>query len=121
MSQKNRLSDGGRIDRNTSLTFTFNGKTFQGHQGDTLASAMLANGIKVVGRSFKYHRPRGILGAGAEEPNAILQIGSTPDAELPNQRAPQTELYDGLDAKVVNAWPSLENDALSMLGKLGGQ
>ncbi|MEI8612118.1 sarcosine oxidase subunit alpha family protein [Enterovibrio sp. Hal110] len=120
MSQKNRLSDGGRIDRNTSLTFTFNGKTFQGHQGDTLASAMLANGIKVVGRSFKYHRPRGILGAGAEEPNAILQIGSTPDAELPNQRATQTELYDGLDAKVVNVWPSLENDALSMLGKLGG-
>ncbi|WP_157490672.1 2Fe-2S iron-sulfur cluster-binding protein, partial [Enterovibrio coralii] len=120
MSQVNRLLHGGRIDRDSSLTFTFNGTTYQGHKGDTLASALMANGIKVVGRSFKYHRPRGILGAGAEEPNAILQIGSTPATQSPNMRATQTELFDGLDSRVVNAWPSLENDALSVVGKIGG-
>ncbi|MGF1769725.1 sarcosine oxidase subunit alpha family protein [Enterovibrio makurazakiensis] len=120
MSQKNRLPEGGRIDRNSSFTFSFNGQVYQGHKGDTLASALIANGVKVVGRSFKYHRPRGIVGAGAEEPNAILQLGSQPSTSTPNQRATQTELYDGLDARVVNAWPSLETDALAMVGKIGG-
>ncbi|MDD1783660.1 sarcosine oxidase subunit alpha family protein [Enterovibrio sp. ZSDZ35] len=120
MSQSNRLPDGGRIDRDSSFTFTFNDMVYQGHKGDTLASALMANGVKVVGRSFKYHRPRGILGAGAEEPNAILQVGSTPATQSPNMRATQTELFDGLDARVVNAWPSLETDAMSFVGKLGG-
>ncbi|CZF80664.1 sarcosine oxidase subunit alpha family protein [Grimontia marina] len=120
MSQVNRLNEGGRIDRSSSLTFTFEGKAYQGHKGDTLASALLANGVKVVGRSFKYHRPRGILGAGAEEPNAILQLGSNEATSLPNQRATQTELYDGLTARVANAWPSLDKDFLSVVGKIGG-
>ncbi|WP_394208944.1 sarcosine oxidase subunit alpha family protein [Enterovibrio calviensis] len=120
MSQINRLPQGGRVDRDSSLTFTFNGKVYQGHKGDTLASALIANGVKVVGRSFKYHRPRGIVGAGAEEPNAILQLGSLPSTALPNQRATQTELYDGLNARVVNAWPNLEKDVMGMVGKIGG-
>lgn len=120
MSQINRLDQGGRIDRQSSFTFTFNGEIYQGHNGDTLASALLANGVKVIGRSFKYHRPRGILGSGAEEPNAILQVGLDDATTLPNQRATQTELYDGLDATTVNAWPSLDRDAMALLGKVGG-
>jgi sarcosine oxidase subunit alpha len=70
--QSHRLAQGGRIDRKQMLEFSFNGKTCQGYQGDTLASALLANNIHLVGRSFKYHRPRGIVGSGAEEPNALL-------------------------------------------------
>ena len=77
MSQVNRLSQGGRIDRSQPLSFSFNGQNYQGYVGDTLAAALLANGVDVVGRSFKYSRPRGIVAAGAEEPNAVLQIGST--------------------------------------------
>jgi sarcosine oxidase subunit alpha len=76
MSQVNRLATGGRIDRNKPLTFSFNGQSYQGFAGDSLAAALLANGVDVVGRSFKYSRPRGIVAAGAEEPNAILQIRS---------------------------------------------
>ena len=76
MSQINRLSNGGRIDRNKVLTFTFNGQSYKGFEGDTLAAALLANGVDIIGRSFKYSRPRGIFAAGAEEPNAVLQIGS---------------------------------------------
>ena len=72
--QINRLSEGGKIDRSQVLKFTFNGQTYSGYQGDTLASALIANGVNIVGRSFKYHRPRGIIGSGAEEPNAIFQI-----------------------------------------------
>ena len=75
-AQKNRLSQGGRIDRSKPLRFTFDGKTYYGYQGDTLASALLANGIVLVGRSFKYHRPRGILSAGAEEPKPAPDIVS---------------------------------------------
>ena len=86
--QPNRLTQGGRIDRSQTLSFRFNGKSFSGYAGDTLASALLANGILVVGRSFKLHRARGIVGCGAEEPNAILQIG-TGASTLPNQRATQ--------------------------------
>ena len=83
MSQVNRLSSGGRIDRDTSLEFTFNGRRMVGHVGDTVASALLANGVRIVGRSFKYHRPRGIVAAGSEEPNALLQLG-TGGRTLPN-------------------------------------
>jgi len=77
MSQVNRLAKGGRIDRSQPLSFTFNGQTYQGYAGDSLAAALLANGVDIVGRSFKYSRPRGIVAAGAEEPNAVLQIGIT--------------------------------------------
>ncbi len=118
--QSNRLADGGRIDRAKPLTFHFNGKRYDGYVGDTLASALLANGVSIVGRSFKLHRPRGIVGSGAEEPNAILQIGSGAST-LPNQRATQVELYDGLTARTVKGWPSVRfdiaavNDAFSRL------
>src|SRR5580700_11146842 len=115
--QVKRLSQGGRIDRNKSLGFRFNGQAYRGYEGDTLASALLANGVRFIGRSFKYHRPRGILGSGAEEPNAIVQIGEG-GRSLPNYRATQVELYDGLTATSVNAWPSLNFDLLALNGKL---
>ena len=95
--QPHRLPVGGRIDRTTPISFTFDGQTLQGLRGDTLASALLANGVDVVARSFKFGRPRGIVGSGAEEPNAIVQLGSGAHG-LPNQRATQVELYDGLVA-----------------------
>ena len=96
-AQPRRLPVGGRVDRTTPVAFTFDGRTYQGLRGDTLASALLANGVDVVARSFKFGRPRGIVGSGAEEPNAIVQIGSEAHA-LPNQRATQVELYEGLVA-----------------------
>ena len=107
--QLNRLREGGRIDRTKPLTFTFNGKQMEGYRGDTLASALLANRIHLVGRSFKYHRRRGIIGAGAEEPNALMQIG-VGAGTIPNCRATQVELYDGLSASTPNASPSLDFD-----------
>ena len=97
-AQRRRLAVGGRIDRTAALKFTFDGRRLHGFKGDTLASALLANGIDVVGRSFKYGRPRGIFGHGAEEPNAIVQLGMGARS-LPNQRATQVELYDGLAAR----------------------
>ena len=104
-----RLPQGGLVERDRTLTFTFNGKSYKGLGGDSLASALLANGIHLVGRSFKYHRPRGIVSAGAEEPNALMQVGDEPRTE-PNLKAPQVELVDGLKATSQNAWPSLEFD-----------
>ncbi|MDP3978211.1 MAG: sarcosine oxidase subunit alpha [Pseudomonas sp.] len=121
MSQINRLSQGGRIDRSQPLNFSFNGQTYQGYVGDTLAAALLANGVDVVGRSFKYSRPRGIVAAGAEEPNAVLQIGSTEAAQIPNVRATQQALYPGLVANSVSGWPSVNTDLMGILGKVGGQ
>ncbi|WP_324732799.1 sarcosine oxidase subunit alpha [Pseudomonas paeninsulae] len=121
MSQINRLSKGGRINRNQPLTFTFNGESYQGFSGDTLAAALLANGVDVVGRSFKYSRPRGIVAAGAEEPNAVLQIGASEATQIPNVRATQQALYSGLVANSVNGWPSVNNDLMGILGKVGGQ
>src|ERR1700722_18074879 len=103
MSQKDRLGAGGRINRAIPLTFTFNGRTYQGFQGDTLASALLANGVHFVARSFKYHRPRGIVTAGVEEPNAVVQLESGEHTEA-NLRATQIELYGGLRANSVNVW-----------------
>lgn len=120
MTQKNRLQNGGRIDRSQSLTFSYNGKEYQGFKGDTLASAMLANGIDLVGRSFKYSRPRGIVAAGAEEPNAVLQLGATEATQVPNVRATQQELFNGLVSASTNGWPSVETDIMGMVGKLGG-
>jgi len=107
--QRYRLPEGGRIDRTRPLNFDFNAKSYEGYQGDTLASALLANGVHLVGRSFKYHRPRGILSAGPEEPNALVQL-ETGGYLQPNIRATQIELYDGLKASSVNAWPSVQID-----------
>ncbi|MEZ2128276.1 MULTISPECIES: sarcosine oxidase subunit alpha family protein [unclassified Sinorhizobium] len=112
-----RLSSGGRIDRATSLGFAFDGKVLAGHPGDTLASALLANGIQLVGRSFKYHRPRGILTAGAAEPNALVTTGSGGRTE-PNSRATMIELYEGLSARSQNRWPSLGFDVGAVNGLL---
>ena len=105
-----RLATGGRfLDRSRQVGFSFNGKRLRGHPGDTLASALLANGQVLVGRSFKYHRPRGIVASGAEEPNALVNLGQGGRFE-PNQRATTTELFDGLAATSQNHWPSLEFD-----------
>lgn len=120
MSQVNRLAKGGRIDRSQALSFTFNGQTYQGYAGDSLAAALLANGVDIVGRSFKYSRPRGIVAAGSEEPNAVLQIGSTEAAQIPNVRATQQALYSGLVANSTNGWPSVNTDLMGILGKVGG-
>ena len=92
MSQTNRI-DGGLIDHKKILSFTFNGQILRGYEGDTLASALLANNKHLVGRSFKYHRPRGIVTAGSEEPNAIMEIGNVAYKE-PNTRATVTQLYN---------------------------
>lgn len=105
-----RASSGGRIDRTQSLQFHFDGKTFKGFVGDTLASGLLANGVHLVGRSFKYHRPRGILAAGSEEPNALVTVRRDEARCTPNLRATQVELYDGLVAYSQNRWPSLQTD-----------
>ena len=105
-----RTSSGGRIDRARPLTFTFDGKAYQGYAGDTLASALLANGVHLVGRSFKYHRPRGILAAGPEEPNGLVTVFRDASRYTPNLRVTQIELYEGLQAISQNRWPSLERD-----------
>jgi sarcosine oxidase subunit alpha len=109
-----RTPAGGRIDRSRPLRFRFDGAALEGFQGDTLASALLANGVHLVGRSFKYHRPRGILTAGAEEPSALVTVRRDAARETPNLRATQVELYDGLVAMSQNRWPSLGFD----LGRL---
>ncbi|MEC8918227.1 MAG: sarcosine oxidase subunit alpha [Pseudomonadota bacterium] len=119
--QSNRLAQGGRIDRARTLSFTFNGKRYSGHTGDTLASALLANGVDIVNRSFKYSRPRGIVAAGAEEPNALVQLGSIEAAQVPNVRATQQALFDGLTAQSTNGWPNVQRDVMSLVGKLGGR
>jgi heterotetrameric sarcosine oxidase alpha subunit len=104
---------GGLIDRSKTLRFTFDGKPYQGYSGDTLASALMANGVRLVGRSFKYHRPRGVFSAGSEEPNALVELRSGARHE-PNTRATVAELFDGLEARSQNRWPSLAFDALAV-------
>jgi len=105
-----RLATGGRLlNRTKSVEFSFNGKRLSGFEGDTLASALLANGQMLMGRSFKYHRPRGVIASGAEEPNALVNLGRDGRFE-PNQRATTTELFEGLYATSQNHWPSLEFD-----------
>lgn len=121
MSQRNRLAEGGRIDRGRALKFTFNGKSYQGYAGDTLAAALLANGIDVVNRSFKYSRPRGVVAAGADEPNALVQLGATEAGQVPNVRATQQALYDGLVATSIAGWPSVDRDMMGVIGKIGGK
>ena len=100
-----RLATGGRLlNKDKAVRFTFNGRQLRGFEGDTLASALLANDQMLVGRSFKYHRPRGIVAAGPEEPNALVNLGVEGKFE-PNQRATTTELFEGLLATSQNHWP----------------
>ena len=108
-----RLSSGGLIDRNSMLNFKFDDKSFAGFEGDTLASALIASGVHLMGRSFKYHRPRGVISAGASEPNALVELREGGRRE-PNTRATMIELHEGLVAKSQNRWPSLEYDALAV-------
>jgi len=108
-----RLPGKGLIDRTKPVTFTFDGKSYQGFAGDSLASALLANGVKVMGRSFKYHRPRGPLTAGSEEPNAMVEVLDDTQ-QTPNTRATVQEIHDGLKARSQNRWPNLRWDILSV-------
>ncbi len=110
-----RARKGGAIDRSKPLRFSFDGRSYTGFAGDTLASALLANGVRVTGRSFKYHRPRGIVGAGAEEPNTLVQLGTGARTE-PNLKATQIPLVEGLQARAVNCWPSAQFDVLALIG-----
>jgi sarcosine oxidase subunit alpha len=110
MSKNLRVKSCNFIDETTRVSFKFNGKTYHGFKGDTLASALLANNVHLVGRSFKYHRPRGIMTAGSEEPNAIVQIGSDAAITEPNVRATEVEIYEELEATSQNCWPSVNFD-----------
>jgi sarcosine oxidase subunit alpha len=116
MSQTFRTAAGGRIRRDRPAAFQFDGQNLQGFEGDTLASALLANDVHLVGRSFKYHRPRGIASAGSEEPNALVTVDRGPGRVTPNLRATQVELYDGLKATSQNRFPSLRFDLGSVAG-----
>ena len=113
-----RLPAGGRIDRGRPLAFTLDGRPLQGFAGDTLASALLANGITLIGRSFKYHRPRGFVSAGAEEPNGLFTLG-TGARTTPNVAGTMTELIDGLVAARQNGWPSVDFDLMAVNSWLG--
>src|ERR1700693_5758597 len=119
MVQVYRRARGGRIDRAKPIVMRFNGKYIEAFVGDTAASALLANGIHFVGRSFKFHRPRGIFGHGTEEPNALLSVDRGMDRVDPNNRASAVEAVSGLELRSQNHWPSLRfdvgavNDALS--------
>ena len=110
MNEGLRTPGGGRIDRSRALRFSFDGRAYSGFAGDTLASALLASGVHLMGRSFKYHRPRGALAAGAEEPNALVAVRRDAARYTPNLRATQVELYEGLEAHSQNRWPSLAFD-----------
>jgi len=112
-----RNPTGGAINRSRPVRFTFDDRHYDGFEGDTLASALLANGVRIVARSFKYHRPRGIFASGAEEPNALVRIGEAGYAE-PNLKATQVELRDGLVARSQNCWPSPGFDLGAVAGIL---
>ncbi|MBS0377521.1 MAG: sarcosine oxidase subunit alpha family protein [Proteobacteria bacterium] len=105
-----RTGHGGQVDRGRPVHFQFDGRRYQGFAGDTLASALLANGVHLMGRSFKYHRPRGLLAAGPEEPNALVTVRRDAARVTPNLRATQVEIYEGLVAESQNRWPSLRFD-----------
>ena len=113
MTQRFRLPRGGRIDRSRMFRFRFDGREYEGHPGDTLAAALLANGVRVVARSWKFHRPRGIFAAGMEEPSALVQLD-----DEPNRRATDIVLYDGLVATSQHASPSLAFDVAAPVGWL---
>ncbi|WP_440931970.1 sarcosine oxidase subunit alpha family protein [Candidatus Pelagibacter sp.] len=110
MSKNLRVKSSSHIDETTRISFKFNGKKLFGFKGDTLASALLANNIHLVARSFKYHRPRGIMTSGSEEPNAIVQLHDNSSRTEPNVRATEIELYEGLEASSQNCWPSVNFD-----------
>src|SRR6478736_9945755 len=110
MMGANRIPGVGRLTPARTARFTFDGRTLTALEGDTVASALLANGIHLVGRSFKYHRPRGILSAGAEEPNALLDISRDASRKQPNVRASVQEVFDGMIASSQNRWPNLAFD-----------
>ena len=110
MSENLRVKASNFIDETTRISFKFNKKTYYGFKGDTLASALISNNIHLVGRSFKYHRPRGIMTAGSEEPNAIVQLGSDNALTEPNVRTTEVEIYEGLEASSQNCWPSVNFD-----------
>ncbi|WP_460451119.1 sarcosine oxidase subunit alpha family protein [Alsobacter sp. SYSU BS001988] len=116
--QPHRAPQGGSIDRSQTFAFRFDGRDYAGHAGDTLASALLANGVRLMGRSFKYHRPRGVLSAGPEEPNALVEL-RTGSRREPNTRATTAELFDGLEARSQNRWPSLAFDLMAVNGLAG--
>src|SRR5260221_7677409 len=125
MSQKSpepfRLPSGGRIDRNKRITFRFNGRVITACEGDSVASALLANGVRFLARSFKYHRPRGLLSHGSDEPNALVNVNRGLGRSDPNNRATMVEAVQGLVVRSQNHWPSLRfdlgavNDLLSAL------
>ena len=108
-----RIRGKGLVDRSDTVTFRFDGRSYDGFAGDTVASALLANGVRLMGRSFKYHRPRGVLTAGSEEPNALVTVGIGAAAE-PNVRATTQEIFEGLEVRSQNAWPSLDLDLLAV-------
>ncbi len=108
-----RVAGKGLVDRSRPVTFRFDGRRYTGFQGDTVASALLANGVKLMGRSFKYHRPRGVLSAGSEEPNALVTVGQGAAAD-PNVRATVQEIHEGLQVRSQNAWPSLDFDVMAV-------
>ena len=110
MTKNLRVKTGKAIDETYRISFKFNGTTYYGFKGDTLASALLANDVHLVGRSFKYHRPRGIMTAGSEEPNAIVQLHDNSSRTEPNVRATEVEIYEGLEASSQNCWPSVNFD-----------
>jgi len=108
-----RVEGKGLIDRTQPVNFRFDGHLYQGFAGDTVASALLANDQRLMGRSFKYHRPRGVLTAGSEEPNALITVQRGANVE-PNVRATVQEIYEGLEVRSQNAWPSLGFDAMAV-------
>ena len=113
MGTEMRLAQGGRIDRKKPVRFQFNNRTWSGFEGDTLASALLANHVCLTARSFKYHRPRGIMGAGIEEPSSLVElVGDDSCGNLPITTVP---IKEGLKAKSVNCWPSPERDLMSIV------
>jgi sarcosine oxidase, subunit alpha len=114
-----RLDGPGRVDRGIAVNFRFDCKPYHGFAGDTLASALLANGVTLFGRSFKYHRPRGLLGAGTEEPNALVSVDRGGGRFTPNLRATAVEIYEGLEAHSQNRWPSLQRDFGAINDRLG--
>ncbi len=118
MPENFRLDKGGLINRDKKISFKFNGKKYFGYEGDTLASALIANGVHLVGRSFKYHRPRGFFGAGVDEPYAIVQMTRNNEID-PNVRATEQELFEGLEAKSVNCWPNVDFDIGAINNFLG--
>ena len=109
MNQPFRLENVGLINRNKKISFKFNNKKYYGYEGDTLASALIANGVHLIGRSFKYHRPRGFFGSGVDEPYALVQLYRNGET-IPNCRATEQELFEGLEAKSLNCWPNVVFD-----------